>query len=88
MSAFLHLDYNVRKQKVIKVLALKICHGFFTGAKVFLYDTGKLALACILVFVLLIGVGCTTNPVTGVSQVQLISEATEIQLGKSMYFPQ
>ncbi len=49
-------------------------HSFFTDT--FL----SLVLVCLLV-------GCGTNPVTGKTEVQLVSEEQEIELGKENYFP-
>jgi predicted Zn-dependent protease len=40
-----------------------------------------------LLLVLLALAGCATNPVTGKSELQMVSEATEIQIGQQQYGP-
>ncbi len=46
----------------------------------------KIVPRVVLVFVLLVAVaGCTVNPVTGKSQLDLMGEAQELELGKSLY---
>ncbi len=41
----------------------------------------------LLLLVLLSLAGCATNPVTGKSEIQMVSEATEIQIGQQQYSP-
>jgi predicted Zn-dependent protease len=43
------------------------------------------ALNCALIATLIVATGCTVNPVTGKSQLDLLGEAQEVQLGKTLY---
>jgi predicted Zn-dependent protease len=47
--------------------------------------TRRLITAWLVALALVAGSGCTVNPVTGKSQLDLLGEAQEIELGKSLY---
>jgi predicted Zn-dependent protease len=47
--------------------------------------TRRLIIASLVALALVAGSGCTVNPVTGKSQLDLMGEAQEIELGKSLY---
>jgi predicted Zn-dependent protease len=47
--------------------------------------TRRVVTAILVALAVVAGSGCTVNPVTGKSQLDLMGEAQEIELGKSLY---